>query len=423
MEPVSKVFFHVDLDAFFASVEQLDDPSLKGKPVIVGAMPGRRGVVSTCSYEARAFGVHSAMPISEAFKRCPQGVYLPPRGRRYAERSAEVMSIFEEFTPDLRRMSIDEAFMDMTGTERLWGPPAEAAALLKRRVREETGLGISVGVAPNPYVAKIASGLRKPDGLVVVEPDRVEAFMLELPLAKLWGAGEKTQERFRELGILSTAQLASFGQAQMASIFGNAGGAFLYDAVRGRDPGMLSGGEAGSRSMSAETTFERDCADRERIESVLLALSDELAYRLWAEGFRSRTLVLKLRLHDFTTVTRRATRPSYFLSSEDTVAGATALLDKAWDGRSEIRLLGLGLAELEKEGAAIQGELFADGSERSRKAQAAVFEIERKGLGKVTRARLLGKGGRGHLAEDSEGEAESGEEPSGAEGDPASEGG
>jgi DNA polymerase-4 len=401
---VSRVFFHVDLDAFFASVEQLDDPELKGRPVIVGAMPGRRGVVSTCSYEARAFGVHSAMPISEAFKRCPQGVYLPPRGRRYAEKSAEVMSVFEEFTPDLSRMSIDEAFLDMTGTERLWGPPEEAARLLKLAVRERTGLSISVGVAPNPYVAKIASGLRKPDGLVVVEPGRVELFMLELPLGKLWGAGEKTQDRFRELGILSTAQLASFGQAQMAAIFGKAGGAFLYDAVRGRDPGLLSGAEAGSRSMSAETTFERDCADRERIEAVLLALSDELAYRLWAEGFRSRTLVLKLRFHDFTTLIRRATRAAYYLSSQETLAGAMALLDKSWDGRSEIRLLGLGLAELEKEGSSMQGELFADDNERGRRAQAAIFEIERKGLGKITRARLLGRGGRGHRGGEPEGE-------------------
>ena len=394
---MNKVFFHVDIDAFFASVEQLDDPELRGRPVVVGALPGHRGVVSTCSYEARAFGVHSAMPISEAYKRCPQAAFLPVRGRRYAEKSAEVMAIFEEFTPDLRRMSIDEAFLDMTGTEKLWGKPAEAAMLLKDRVRERTGLGISVGVAPNPYVAKIASGIKKPDGLVVVEGDRVESFMLELPLGKLWGAGEKTQERFRELGILSMTQLASFGQEQLASIFGKAGGAFLYGAVRGRDPGMLSEGEAASRSMSAETTFERDCSDRERVEAVLLSLSDELAYRLWAEGFRSRTLVLKLRFHDFTTITRRATRGSYYLSSEETLAGAMALLDKAWDGRSEIRLLGLGLADLEKEGSAIQGELFSDEDERTRKAQAAIFEIERKGLGKVTRARLLGRGGRGHL--------------------------
>lgn len=396
---MSPVFFHVDLDAFFAAVEQLDDPSLRGKPVVVGALPGHRGVVSTCSYEARAFGIHSAMPVSEAFRRCPDAVFILPRGRRYAEKSAEVMAIFEEFTPEVRRMSIDEAFLDMTGTERLWGPPSQAARRLKDRVRERTGLTISIGVAPNPYLAKIASGLRKPDGLVIVEPGREEAFILELPLGKLWGAGEKTQERFRELGIKTTAQLACFGREQLASIFGRAGANFLYDAVRGRDPGMLSDRETGSRSMSSETTFERDCSDRERIETVLLSLSDELAYRLWNEGFRSRRLVLKLRLHDFTTITRRISHASYFLASEDIMARALSLLDASWDGRSEIRLIGLGLADLEKEGSGVQGELFDDGSERSRKAQAAIFDIERRGLGKVTRARLLGGGGRGHLVD------------------------
>jgi DNA polymerase IV len=385
------VFFHVDLDAFFASVEQLDDPSLKGRPVIVGAMPGRRGVVSTCSYEARAFGVRSAMPISEAYRRCPQGVYLRPRMERYARLSAEVMDAFASFTPDVQRVSIDEAFLDMTGTEKLWGAPEEAAALLKRKVGERTGLGISVGIAPNRYVAKIASGLRKPDGLVFVRPGEVEAFMLELPLDKLWGAGGKTQERFAELGISCVAQLAALGKAQVESLFGRAGGAFLYDAVRGRDVGGFGSGESGSRSMSAETTFEKDCSEREQAEDVLLALAEELAYRLWAEGFSSKTLALKLRFHDFTTISRRTTRRRRYASSGEAFKDAIALLDKAWDGRTALRLLGLCFADLGKEGADAQGELFAEDSQRASRAESAVFEIERKGLGKVTRARLVGR--------------------------------
>jgi DNA polymerase IV len=393
-----RVFFHVDLDAFFASVEQMDDPSLKGKPVIVGAKPGHRGVVSTCSYEARAFGVHSAMPISEAFRRCPQGVYLSPRIDRYAEISGRVMEVFSSFTPEVQRVSIDEAFLDMTGTEKLWGAPAAAAGLLKARVGEETGLSISVGVGPNRYVAKIASGLRKPDGLVIVPPEGTEAFMLELPLSKLWGAGAKTQERFRELGILSVAQLASFGEPQLASLFGKAGAAFLYAAARGRDIGMMASGEPSSRSMSAETTFERDCGDRECVEGVLMSLAGELSYRLWAEGFKSRCLALKLRLHDFSTISRRKSRPAYYLSSTEAFNDALELLEKAWDGRSEIRLLGLCFADLEREESGTQGELFADGSERARKAENAVFDIERRGLGKVTRARLLGSGSRGRRA-------------------------
>ncbi len=391
-----KVIFHVDLDAFFASVEQNDDPSIRGKPVIVGALPGHRGVVSTCSYEARAFGIRSAMPISEAFRRCPQGIYLVPRIERYSELSAAVMDVFSSFTPEVQRVSIDEAFLDMTGTERLWGPPVDAAALLKAKVASATGLSISIGIAPNHYVAKIASGLRKPNGLVVVHPEGTEAFMLELPLAKLWGAGEKTQERFRELGIRSVAELASFSEARLASLFGKAGGAFLYGAARGRDSGMMTSSDQGPRSMSAETTFERDCSDRECVEDVLLSLAGELSYRLWAEGYRSRTLALKLRLHDFTTLSRRMSRGSYYLSSSDSFKDALALLEKAWDGRTEIRLLGLCFSDLESRGSCEQGELFADGlsgegTARSRRAEGAVFEIERSGLGKVTRARLVGR--------------------------------
>jgi DNA polymerase-4 len=278
------------------------------------------------------------------------------------------------------------------------GPPARCRAA---RVRESTGLGISIGAAPNRYVAKIASGLRKPDGLVIVAPEGIEAFMLELPLAKLWGAGEKTRARLRELGIESVAQLASLGETQLSSLFGKAGGAFLYGAARGRDARIMGPGEPASRSISAESTFERDCADRGCVEDVLMSLANELAYRLWSEGFRSRTLVLKLRLHDFTTISRRRSRASCYLTSGEVFRDALSLLEKAWDGHTEIRLLGLCLAELEKGLGDRQGELFADGepfpgsSERQSRAEGAVFEIERRGLGKVTRARLLGRGDRG----------------------------
>ena len=395
-----RTYFHVDLDAFFASVEQNDNPELKGKPVIVGAQPGHRGVVSTCSYEARAFGLHSAMPISEAYRRCPNGIYLTPRINRYSEMSVEVMEIFRSFTPEVQRVSIDEAFLDMTGTEKLWGSTEVAARLVQKSVMTKTGLGISIGVGPNHYVAKIASGLKKPNGLVIVPSDAVETFMLALPLSKLWGAGERTQEKFREMGIVSMAELAAFEEAQLMSFFGKAGGAFLYGAVRGREAGMMnrdsdSMGDVGSRSISAETTFEHDCSDQECVEDVLMSLAGELAYRLWSEGLKSRTLSLKLRLHDFTTVSRRQARSSYYLSSSDTLTDALALLGKTWDGRTEIRLLGLGFVNLESGDAGAQGELFSDGSERIRKAEGAVFEIERRGLGKVTRARLLGRGNRG----------------------------
>jgi len=391
------VYFHVDLDAFFASVEAIDDPGLKGRPVIVGALPGHRGVVSTCSYEARAFGVRSAMPISEAYRRCPEGVYLKPRMERYVELSDAVMAIFSSFTPGVEQLSIDEAFLDMTGTERLWGSPLAAAERLKRRVRGETSLGISIGIAPNRYVAKIASALRKPDGLVCVEEGELEAFMLELPLRKLWGAGEKTQERFRELGIAAVAQLRGMGEAQLKGLFGAAGGAFLYGAVRGRDVGGFGSGDPGSRSISAETTFERDTSDRGQAEDVLLALSKELAYRLWAEGSTSSSLGLKLRLHDFTTLSRSSRRAGRYRSSDEIFRDSQALLGRAWDGAAAIRLLGLKLGDLEEAGGG-QGELFEEGGARASKAETAVFEIERKGLGELTKARLLARGRRGHPA-------------------------
>jgi DNA polymerase-4 len=385
---MGKIFFHVDLDAFFASVEQLDHPEYSGKPVIVGALPGGRGVVSTCSYEARAFGVHSAMPISEAARRCPGGIFVPVRMTRYSELSERVMRIFSSYTPDMRQMSVDEAFLDMTGTEGLWGPPEAAAKALKARVRSETGLGISIGIAANPYVAKIASGLRKPDGLVIVKEGEEAAFMLTLPITKLWGAGEKTQARFAELGLRTMAQLASLSEAGLESLFGKAGGRFLYDAARGRDIGML-GGPAESRSMSSETTFDRDTNDREFLETVLLGLAEQISYRLWIEGQRSRCLVLKLRLQDFTTFSRRITRDKPFGSSSEAYSAALCLLDSAWDGHTEVRLVGLGFADLEDGTEAVQGELFEDGGERKRRAEKAVFDLEKRGIGELTRARCL----------------------------------
>ncbi|MBP7263037.1 MAG: DNA polymerase IV [Spirochaetia bacterium] len=383
------VYFHIDLDAFFASAEVLDRPELAGQPVIVGGS-GRRGVVSTCSYEARAFGVHSAMPIAEARRLCPQGVYLPVRMERYAHLSSQVMSIFEDFTPDVIRVSIDEANLDMTGTEKLWGQPAEAAALLKTRVRTDTGLSVSIGIAPNRYIAKIASGVRKPDGLVEVPAGGEEGFMLGLPLDKIWGAGPKTQARLAELGIEDMARLRSLSAQTLEAAFGRAGGAFLYKACRGQDPGIY-GSEPKSRSISTETTFERDVRDRETLESVLLGMAEELAARMYHDGHSSRTVVLKLRDGSFDTQSARETRDGPFISSRDIYEGALDLLRKKWDGRP-VRLIGLGLAQLGCQGGH-QDSLFEDdATRRAHKAAAvekAVFDASRRGLGTITRARLV----------------------------------
>ncbi|MDP2790939.1 MAG: DNA polymerase IV, partial [Rectinemataceae bacterium] len=322
---MGRVIFHIDIDAFFASVEQSDNPELAGKPVIVGAAPGHRGVVSTCSYEARAFGVHSAMPVSEAYRLCPQGIFLPVRMSRYCGVSAQVMEIMKSYSPDFRQVSVDEAFLDMTGTERLWGLPHAAAERLRSEVHEKTKMSVSIGIASNHYVAKIASGLEKPSGLVEVFAGTESAFMKKLPLEKLWGAGGKTRARILDAGIFTVADLARWPQEKLEARFGAACGVFLYQSSHGIDPGMMSG-EAKSRSMSTERTFDRDCCDSVEVSLLLRHLSDELAFRLWDEGMESRTLVLKLRYSDFTTISRRISRSLPYASADETYSDATALL-------------------------------------------------------------------------------------------------
>jgi len=383
---MTSVFFHIDLDAFFAAAEVLDDPSLAGRPVIVGAAPGHRGVVSTCSYEARRYGVHSAMPISEAYRLCPEAAFRPVRMERYAELSARVMAVFEAYTPDVVRVSIDEASLDMTGTERLWGAPREAAEAIRDRVARETGLSISIGIAPNRYVAKVASGVRKPAGLVVVEPGDEAAFMAGLRLKDLWGVGPKTRARLEELGIGDQARLLELSRATLESNFGKAGGEFIYGVARGVDPGIYAG-EARSRSISSETTYERDEAGLPRIETTLLGMAEELVARLYADGYSSRCVALKLRYGDFETVGVRETLDEPFFDSGAVYEAARSLLARKWDGRP-LRLVGLALACLER-GAARQAGLFDDGDDRVARVERAGIEAARRGLGKLTRARLL----------------------------------
>jgi DNA polymerase-4 len=382
------VFFHIDLDAFFAAAEVLDDPSLAGKPVIVGAAPGHRGVVSTCSYEARKFGVHSAMPISEAHRLCPGAAFRPVRMSRYAELSSRVMAVFAGFTPDLIRVSIDEASLDMTGTERLWGLPEAAAVSIRDRVRDETGLSISIGIASNRYVAKVASGTKKPAGLVLVPEGGEADFMGGLRLKDLWGVGAKTRARLEELGIDDMRKLLALSAETVTSIFGRAGGDFIYKAARGIDPGIYAG-EAKSRSISAETTFERDVSDRSLIEETLLGMSEELVARLYAEGGSSRCATLKLRYDDFETLSARETRPDAFSGSAGVYEAATSLLNKKWNGRP-LRLVGLGLSGLDEKTAA-QGDLFGERADRAARLEKAGIEAARRGLGKLTRARLISR--------------------------------
>lgn len=386
---IRPLFFHVDLDAFYASVEQLDNPSLKGRPVIVGAAPGHRGVVSACSYEARRFGIHSAMPISQAVRRCPQGVFLPVRMERYLEMSRQVMRILAEFTPHLQQISVDEAFLDLTGTERLFGPARETGRRLKADVRRRTGLAISVGIGPNKYLAKMATNAGKPDGLTEVTAEGAEKFLDHVALKDLWGIGDKTLQRLTELNISSVPRLRGIPQPELARLLGRGAAAFLASACRGLDPGIF-GEEPHSRSLSSEVTFERDRKDRAGIERVLLELSHQVMFRMMEGGWKSRTVALKLRFHDFTTISAQRTLKHWIASADELCAVAVDLLASRWTGGTPIRLVGIGfsnLSSLEEQG---QLDLFPDRAARRGKVEEAVFRLQqRMGEGALTKASLL----------------------------------
>ncbi|HET6450893.1 MAG TPA: DNA polymerase IV, partial [Spirochaetia bacterium] len=386
------VFFHVDLDAFYASVEQRDNPELKGRPVIVGAAPGHRGVVSACSYEARRFGIHSAMPISQAARRCPQGVYLPVRMERYLQVSREVMHILSGFTPHLQQISVDEAFLDLTGTERLFGPAPATGARLKEEVRRHTGLAISVGIGPNRYLAKMATNAGKPDGLVEVLAEQAEEFLDRIPLKDLWGIGDKTLARLTELNITSVTQLRGMPQPELARLLGRGACAFLSAACRGHDPGIF-GEEPHSRSLSSEVTFERDRRDRAGIERVLLELSHQVMFRMLEGGWKSKTVALKLRFHDFTTVSAQRTIRHWIASADELSAVARELLESRWNGSTPVRLVGIGFSNLSPLETQDQLELFPDRGAKRGKVEEAVFRLQqRMGESALTKASLLKSG-------------------------------
>ena len=377
-------FIHADLDAFYASVEQLDNPDYRGKPVIVGGLPGdRRSVVSAASYEARKFGVHSAMPIAQAYKLCPQGIFLRGRMGRYREKSEQIMAIFADFSPDVEQLSIDEAFIDITGTEKLFGPPADAAKKLKQRVRGETGLTVSVGIASNKYVAKIASGMSKPDGLFSVVSEE-EKFMRSLPVGKIWGAGEKTQELFRKYGLKTCEDIYRLSAGTLKSMFGNAFGTFLYRAVRGQ-PAETFERDRGSHSMSAERTFEYDLYDEFAIETALLEICETLIFRLLSSGAQSSTVSLKIRYSDFSTEGIQETFQNPVLTLNDFYKHALDLFHRKYRKGLGVRLIGAGLMNLETGNTPRQGDLFDSGNEKERLLEESILKINEKHPGAALR--------------------------------------
>jgi nucleotidyltransferase/DNA polymerase involved in DNA repair len=377
------------MDAFYAAIEQRDRPELCGQPVIIGANPqgGRgRGVVATASYEARRFGVGSAMPISQAYRLCPKGVYLPVDMAKYLLVSKEVMAIFRRFTDVVEPVSIDEAFLDVTGSRRAFGSGEEIARRLKEAVRRETGLTASVGVAPSKLVAKVASDIRKPDGLCVVEAGQEAAFLAPLPIRRLWGVGPKMEERLAAVGVQTIGDLAALDPERLERKLGTHGLDLLLLA-RGLDDRPVLAESEGAKSIGQEHTFDTDTDDVDRLRRTLLTLADGVAGRLRQQGLRGRTITLKYRDEDFHTTTHAETQAAPIDSSND-VYRVAAKLFRDVHGRKKVRLLGIYASGFS--GSAGQLGLFAD--ETPSPADQLRDKLkDRFGDRAVTRASLLGK--------------------------------
>jgi DNA polymerase-4 len=344
--PKQRSILHVDMDAFYASVELLDNPALQGQPVIVGGL-GPRGVVATANYAARTFGVHSAMPTGKARRLCPNGQYLRPRMSRYREISAQVFNIFRIYTPLVQGLSLDEAFLDVSASVRLFGPATEIAAELKSQIRQLTGLTASVGVAHNKFLAKLASDLQKPDGLVVVPVDRVSSFLDPMPIKRLWGVGPKTQPRLQALGILTFGQLRSAGANILRPVLGNRTEHFLQLAAGIDEREVIA--DSPDKSISHEVTFDQNLKDPDELLAELQHLVEAVAQRLRAKQLLAVTVIVKIRDASFRTVTRSRSMPAGSNSTMTLYRLARALF-LTWSqehSSTPVRLLGMGVSGLE----------------------------------------------------------------------------
>jgi nucleotidyltransferase/DNA polymerase involved in DNA repair len=387
-----RIIVHVDMDAFYASIEQMDCPDYRGKPVVVGADPqgGRgRGVVSAASYEARGYGIHSALPISTAYKRCPHAVFLRPRFKRYVELSKQIMNILDAFSPLVEQISIDEAFLDCSGTENLFGSNRKLGVQIKGRIREETGLVASVGIATNKSVAKIASDLQKPDGLCICPPGKEREFMAPLPLGRLWGAGQRTVERLKRLGFTNVGSIQSCSKKKLQELFGKYGYK-LWELACGIDERSVSRYTA-RKSISQERTFGRDSSDDAFIEHVLFQLSDSVTRQMRTEGVRGRTVNVKIRLAPFETHTRSLTLPRP-VHDMKTVRDTVLELYRAFDRKGKkIRLVGVGVSNLHREEMPFtaQLDLFGGDQDGGNDADKLLDQMKRLYGDKVTRASFL----------------------------------
>lgn len=384
---------HVDMDAFFAAVEMRENPQYRGKPVIIGGDPRRdvRAVVSTASYEARKYGVHSAMPLMQAYRLCPQGIFLRGNMSLYAEVSREIMAIFARYTPLVEPLSVDEAFLDVSGCQGLFGPPEEIAARIQKDIEEELQLTASVGVAPNKFLAKLASDLRKPRGFTVIRPGEIDAVLHPLPVEKLWGVGEKTAVKLRSMGIDTVGQLAKLPEQLLAAAFGKWGKA-LWHLARGEDCRTVEVSRV-AKSVSRETTFPRDVTDMDKLRAVILELAEDVAATLRASSFLAGKVTLKLRYGNFETITRQGPLPAPACLTMPIYHKVLELLAKVDSQGRGIRLVGVGTGNLVDNRGSQQLNFFENPDlHREEKIAETIDKLAaRYGSGAVKRASLLRK--------------------------------
>lgn len=388
---MERKILHIDMDAFFAAVEQLDNPSFRGKPVIVGADPRGRGVVSTCSYEARAFGIHSAMPIQEAFRRCPQGIYLPVRGHRYAEISRQIMKLLAEYTPLVEPLSLDEAFLDLSGCEQIFGTAEQIGRKIIQRIETEIGLAASIGIAPNKFLAKLASDLQKPKGFVIITPENITTILDPLPVKKIWGVGPKTEQQLHQFEIKTIGDLRRMEPQTLFKIFGESG-IHLHQLAQGIDERPVATDEE-AKSIGHEITFQVDTDDRVYLAGILLWLSDQVARRLRRYDLKGRVITIKIRDLNFKTSTRQVSLAESTDFEETIYREALKLADELhWSGK-KVRLIGVSVSGFNQE-QPIQLGLFTEASPLPQKdlgkLHQAVDQLrDRFGEGIITKGTVL----------------------------------
>ncbi len=385
--PEHSTILHVDMDAFYASVSELDYPQHRGKPLVVGA--GSRGVVLSANYAARKYGIRAAMPVARAQRMAPHAVFIPPDHERYSEVSRKLMEIFFDYTPLVEPLSLDEAFLDVTGSRRLFGTGREIAAMIRARVKKEEKITCSVGIASTKFIAKLASGRCKPDGMLEIAPDRVLTFLHPLPVSEIWGVGPKTNEELLRLGLRTVSDIANTPLETLRRALGDGAGTSLYELAWGRDYRDVEP-DAPEKSISAAETFSFDIEDIDEIHRELLRLSERATHRMRKRALRAKTIGLKVRFADFTNITRSKTLALPIHGTHEVYDVARELHRSANIDGSRIRLLGVSLENLVDESGAVSQLELGEREKGWREVQGAIDRaIARFGSGSVTPARLV----------------------------------